>query len=102
MLEEVVEPLPPVLADFSRVQGTATCFEPPEVELEVADVGEVVPVLPEEDVLFSLEPMWKVSKMNPAKNCLIRCLGNCSNRSKFHLNAIELALPTQDMLRITL
>jgi hypothetical protein len=54
MLEEVVELLP-VLADFSSDQGTATCFDPPEVELEVADVGEVVPVLPEEDVLSSLE-----------------------------------------------
>src|ERR1041384_3838668 len=65
MLEEAVELLPPVLACFRSVQGTATCFEPPEVELEVADVGEVVPVLPEEDVLFSLELVEPLKLLEP-------------------------------------
>jgi hypothetical protein len=52
MAEEVVELL---LADCKSVQGTATCFVPPAVELEVADAGDVVPVRPEEEVPVSLE-----------------------------------------------
>jgi hypothetical protein len=45
----------PVLAGRSNDHGTATCFVPPEVEVPVAEVGDVVPVLPEEDPLVSLE-----------------------------------------------
>lgn len=47
--EEVVEL--PVLAGRSSDHGTATCFVPPAVEVPAADVGEVVPVLPEEELV---------------------------------------------------
>lgn len=67
VLEETVELLP--LAGLSRLHGMATCFVPPAVELEMAEVGDEVPVLPEVEALVSLELLVPLSE-STAKSTL--------------------------------
>ena|SRR5256885_2232824 len=71
MAEEVVE-VPPMFAGRSKVHGTATCFVPPAVEVPPGDVGEVVPVLPEEDVLAPVAPVEPLSE-STAKSTFPEC-----------------------------